>query len=163
MNARREPPPWIRLDKIDWLILQELQAEGRITNVELARRVGISPPPCLRRLRSLEEAGFILGYHAQLNPRLLGFEVEAYVMVRLNSQAEPDIAAFETLAREWPYVRECVLLTGEIDFLLKCVAPDLQSFQNFITRDLSAAPHIDQFRTAMAMRRAKSEPGLPLD
>lgn len=163
MNVRREPPPWIRLDKIDWLILQELQAEGRITNVELARRVGISPPPCLRRLRSLEEAGFILGYHAQLNPKLLGFEVEAYIMVRLNSQAEPDIAAFETLAREWPYVRECVLLSGDIDFMLRCVAPDLESFQNFITRDLSAAPHIDQFRTAMTIRRAKSEPGLPLD
>lgn len=163
MNARREPPPWIRLDKIDWLILQELQAGGRITNVELARRVGISPPPCLRRLRSLEEAGFILGYHAQLNPKLLGFEVEAYAMVRLNSQAEADITTFEKLAREWPYVRECVLLSGDIDFILKCVAPDLESFQNFITRDLSAAPHIDQFRIAIAMRRAKSEPGLPLE
>lgn len=163
MIVPREPPSWIRLDKIDWMILQELQAEGRITNVELARRVGISAPPCLRRMRALEEAGFILGYHAQLNPKLLGFEVEAYAMLRLTSQAEVDIAAFETLAREWPYVRDCVLLSGDVDFLLKCVAPDLESFQNFITRDLSAAPNLDQLRTSITIRRSKSEPGLPLD
>lgn len=163
MIARREPPPWIRLDRIDWMILQELQAQGRITNVELARRVGMSAPPCLRRMRALEEAGFVLGYHAQLNPKLLGFEVEAYAMVRLSSQAEPDITAFETLARDWPYVRDCVLLSGDVDFLMKCIAPDLESFQNFILRDLSAAPNVDQVRTALTIRKSKSEPGLPLD
>jgi DNA-binding Lrp family transcriptional regulator len=163
MNARREPPPWIRLDKIDWMILQELQAEGRVTNVELARRVGMSAPPCLRRMRALEEAGFILGYHASLNPKLLGFEVEAYAMVRLSGQAEADITAFEALARDWSYVRDCTLLSGDVDFLLKCIAPDLESFQNFIIRDLTAAPNVDQVRTAMTIRKSKSEYGLPLD
>ena len=87
MNIKREPPSWIKLDRIDWRILQEMQTDGRITNVELAARVGISAPPCLRRVRALEKAGFILGYHARLNAKLLGFEVEAYAMIRLTSQA----------------------------------------------------------------------------
>jgi DNA-binding Lrp family transcriptional regulator len=105
MNTRRQPPSWIKLDRIDWLILRELQADGRMTNVELASRVGISAPPCLRRLRALEKAGFILGYHAHLNAKLLGYDLEAYAMVRLSSQAEPDLIAFEERARAWSVVR----------------------------------------------------------
>jgi DNA-binding Lrp family transcriptional regulator len=163
MNVKREPPPWIKLDRIDWRILQEMQADGRITNVELAARVGISAPPCLRRVRALEKAGFILGYHARLNAKLLGFEVEAYAMVRLTSQAEADLTAFEDLVRSWDFVRECSMLAGEVDFLLRCIAPDLPSFQNFLIRDLTAAPHVDQVRTAFTIRTTKSEPGLPLD
>ncbi len=134
-----------------------------MTNVELASRVGISAPPCLRRVRALEKAGFILGYHARLNPKLLGFDVEAYAMVRLSSQSESDLAAFEALARSWSNVRECAMLSGDIDFLLKCVAPDLQTFQNFIIRDLTAAPNVDHVRTALTMRMSKLEPGLPLE
>lgn len=160
---KREPPSWIKLDRTDWLILKELQADGRITNIELARRVGISAPPCLRRMRSLEKAGFVLGYHATLNPKLLGFDVEAYAMVRLSSQAEADLNAFETLTRSWDYVRECAMLSGDVDFILKCVAPDLQSFQNFIIRDLTAAPNVDNVRTALTIRNVKSETGLPLE
>ena len=163
MNPRREPPSWIKLDRIDWLILQELQANGRITNIELARRVGISAPPCLRRVRALEKAGFILGYHAKLNPKLLGFDVEGYAMVRLVSQSEADLSAFEALAASWIYVRECAMLSGDIDFILKCIAPDFQAFQNFIIRDLTAAPNVDHVRTALTMRTAKAETGLPLD
>jgi DNA-binding Lrp family transcriptional regulator len=163
MNVRREPPSWIKLDRIDWRILQEMQADGRITNVELAARVGISAPPCLRRVRSLEKAGFILGYHARLNSKLLGFEVEAYAMIRLTSQAEADLAAFEALARSWAFVRECAMLAGEVDFLLKCIAPDLPTFQNFVIRDLTSAPNVDQVRTAFTIRTSKSEPGLPLE
>jgi DNA-binding Lrp family transcriptional regulator len=163
MKMKREPPSWIKLDRIDWLILRELQADGRMTNVELASRVGISAPPCLRRVRALEKAGFILGYHARLNPKLLGFDVEAYAMVRLGSQAEADLAAFEGRARSWEFVRECVMLSGDIDFMLKCVAPDLTSFQNFIIRDLTAAPNVDHVRTALAIRAAKNDPGLPLE
>jgi DNA-binding Lrp family transcriptional regulator len=163
MNTPRQPPSWIKLDRIDWLILRELQADGRMTNVELANRVGISPPPCLRRVRGLEQAGFILGYHAQLNPKLLGYDLEAYAMVRLASQAEADRIAFEELARSWSIVRECTMLSGDIDFMLKCVAPDLTSFQNFVIRDLTAAPNVDHVRTALAMRSVKYEPGLPLD
>jgi len=163
MKMRREPPSWIKLDRIDWLILKELQADGRMTNVELASRVGISAPPCLRRVRALEKAGFILGYHAKLNPKLLGFDVEAYAMVRLNSQAEADMAAFEARARSWEFVRECAMLAGDIDFILKCVAPDLTSFQNFVIRDLSAAPNVDHLRTALTMRMSKYDPVLPLE
>jgi DNA-binding Lrp family transcriptional regulator len=160
---KREPPSWIKLDRIDWLIIQQLQADGRMTNVELARRVGISAPPCLRRVRALEKAGFILGYHARLNPKLLGFDVDAYAMVRLSSQAEKDLATFESLARSWSYVRECAMLSGDIDFLLKCVAPDLPSFQNFIIRNLTTAPNVDHVRTALTIRVSKSEPGLPIE
>jgi len=163
MTNGREPPSWIRLDRIDWLILKELQSEGRMTNVELARRVGISAPPCLRRVRALEDAGFILGYGARLNPKLLGFDVVAYAMVRLESQSEADLAAFETLARSWSNVTECAMLSGDIDFLLKCVAPDLQSFQNFVIRELTAAPNVDHVRTALTIRMSKTDAGLPLE
>ena len=163
MNIKREPPSWIKLDRIDWRILQEMQTDGRITNVELAARVGISAPPCLRRVRALEKAGFILGYHARLNAKLLGFEVEAYAMIRLTSQAEADLAAFEKLVNSWAFVRECAMLAGEVDFLLRCVAPDLPSFQNFVIRDLTAAANVDQVRTAFTIRTTKSEPGLPLE
>ena len=114
-------------------------------------------------MRELEKAGFILGYHARLNPKLLGFGVEAYAMVRLNSQAETDLAAFETRVRSWEFVRECTMLSGDIDFMLKCVAPDLASFQNFVLRDLTAAPNVDHVRTALAIRTAKYDPGLPLE
>jgi DNA-binding Lrp family transcriptional regulator len=163
MKMKRESPSWIKLDRIDWLILKELQADGRMTNVELASRVGISAPPCLRRVRALEKAGFILGYHARLNPKLLGFDVEAYAMVRLTSQAEADLAAFEARVRAWEFVRECTMLSGDIDFMLKCIAPDLTSFQNFVIRDLTAAPNVDHVRTALAIRTAKYDPGLPLE
>ena len=119
--------------------------------------------PASARLRALERAGFILGYHARLNPKLLGYDVEAYAMVRLESQAESDLAAFEELVRSWTFVRECTMLSGDVDFILKCIAPDLPAFQNFVIRDLTAAPNVDQVRTAVAIRSVKSEPGLPLD
>jgi DNA-binding Lrp family transcriptional regulator len=101
-----------KLDEIDRKIMSELQADGRMTNVELASRVGISAPPCLRRVRTLEEAGYICGYHANVNPRELGFEVHVFAMVGLNSQAEADLAAFEARCRAWPLVRECHMLNG---------------------------------------------------
>ena len=103
------------------------------------------------------------GYHANLNAKLLGYDLEAYAMVRLTSQAEADLVAFEALTRSWSVVRECVMLSGDIDFMLKCVAPDLTSFQNFIIRDLTAAPNVDHVRTALAMRSVKHEPGVPLE
>ena len=94
-----------RLDPIDRKILAELQADGRMTNVELAKRVGISAPPCLRRVRTLEEAGYIKGYHAEVDARELGFEVQVFAMVGLASQAETDLTAFENRCRAWPLVR----------------------------------------------------------
>lgn len=150
-----------KLDEIDRKILAELQADGRMTNVELARRVGISAPPCLRRVRVLEEAGFIRGYHAQIDAHSLGFDVAVFAMVRLHSQSERDLAAFEDRARDWPLVRECHMLNGEIDFILKCVAPDLPRFQQFLTEQLTAAPNVASVKTSLVIRCAKDEPGVP--
>ena len=152
-----------KLDPIDRQILAELHADGRMTNVELASRVGISAPPCLRRVRTLEEAGFIKGYHADVDARELGFEVQVFAMVRLRSQAESDLAAFEGRCREWALVRECHMLNGEIDFILKCVAPDLSSFQNFLTEQLLSADNVASVKTSLVIRCAKQEPGLPFD
>ena len=155
--------PTTRLDDIDRKILAELQGDGRMTNVELARRVGIAAPPCLRRARTLEEAGYIQGYHADVNPRELGFEVQVFAMVRLQSQAESDLSAFEGRCRDWPLVRECHMLNGEIDFVLKCVAPDLSSFQTFLTGQLTAAENVASVKTSLVIRCAKDEPGVPFD
>ena len=152
-----------RLDPIDRKILAELQADGRMTNVELARRVGISAPPCLRRVRTLEEAGYIRGYHAKVDARGLGFEVQVFVMVGLSSQAEPDLAAFEERCIAWPLVRECHMLNGEVDFMLKCVAPDLSTFQSFLTEDLLKHPTVASVTTSLVIRGAKDEPGVPFD
>ncbi|MEL7183389.1 MAG: Lrp/AsnC family transcriptional regulator [Pseudomonadota bacterium] len=144
-------------------MLAELQADGRMTNVELARRVGISAPPCLRRVRALEEAGYIQGYHADVNARSLGFEVQVFAMVSLEKQAEVDLSAFEALCRQWPLVRECHMLNGEIDFILKCVAPDLSTFQSFLTGELTAADNVASVKTSLVIRGAKDTPGVPFD
>jgi len=152
-----------KLDPIDRRILAELQGDGRMTNVELARRVGISAPPCLRRVRTLEEAGFIRGYHADIDPRELGFEVQVFAMVRLLSQAEADLSNFEARCRAWSLVRECHMLNGEIDFILKCVAPDLSSFQSFLTEELLRAENVANVKTSLVIRCAKDQPGVPFD
>ena len=151
-----------RLDAIDWKILKELQDNGRMTNVELARRVGFSAPPCLRRVRALEEAGFIKGYRALLDEKLLGYEVTVFAMVHLTSQAEPDLKAFEDFVRKEPLVRECWMLSGEIDFVLKCVAPNLSTFQDFVAR-LTAEPHVRNVKTSLTLRSAKDAAMVPLE
>jgi len=150
-----------RLDAIDWNILKELQDDGRITNVELARRVGISAPPCLRRVRALEEAGFIRGYRALLDEKLLGYEVTVFAMVHLSSQAEADLLAFEQFVRNAPLVRECWMLSGEIDFVLKCVAPDLKTFQAFVA-ELTGAPHVRNVKTSLTLRNSKDSAMVPM-
>jgi DNA-binding Lrp family transcriptional regulator len=152
-----------RLDSIDRKILSELQADGRMTNVELAKRVGISAPPCLRRVRTLEESGLIGGYHADVDARGLGFEVQVFAMVGLDSQAETELVAFEQRCREWPLVRECHMLNGEVDFILKCTAPDLSSFQSFLTGQLLTTPNVASVKTSLVIRGAKDEPGVPFD
>ncbi|MEL7116033.1 MAG: Lrp/AsnC family transcriptional regulator [Pseudomonadota bacterium] len=152
-----------KLDEIDRQILAELQADGRMTNVELAKRVGISAPPCLRRVRALEEAGYIKSYHAKVDARMLGFEVQVYAMVGLQSQAEVDLSAFEAKCHEWPLVRECHMLNGEVDFILKCVSPDLSTFQTFLTEELTAADNVVSVRTSLVIRGAKDAPGVPFD
>ena len=155
--------PHSKLDPIDRMILAELQADGRMTNVELAKRVGISAPPCLRRVRTLEEMGYIRGYHATVDARKLGFEVQVFAMVGLVSQAEADLTAFENRCRAWPLVRECHMLNGEVDFILKCVSPDLSTFQSFLTEELTAADNVASVKTSLVIRDAKDEPGVPFD
>jgi len=152
-----------RLYVTDWRILRELQADGRITNVELAQRVGISAPPCLRRVRALEEAGIIKGFTALLDAKALGFDVTAFAMVGLHSQAEADLIAFEERARSSPIVRDCYMLSGEIDFVLKCVATDLSAFQDFIIHELTAAPNVASVKTSLVIRASKHATGVPIE
>lgn len=152
-----------KIDAIDRKIMAELQADGRMTNVELSKRLGISAPPCLRRVRMLEEQGLIKGYHAQVDSRALGFEVMVFALVGLSSQAEADLVAFEELCEDWPLVRECHMLNGEIDFMLKCVAPDLSTFQTFLIGDLTSAPNVASVKTSLVIRGTKQQPGVPFD
>lgn len=153
----------VKLDRIDRRILNDLQANGRMTNVDLARHAGISAPPCLRRVRALEEAGYIRGYHADIDPEALGFHVTVFAHVGLNSQAEADLKAFERLVNQWPEVRECHMLAGETDFLLKVVAADWDAYQRFLTTKLTAAPNISHVKSALAIRTSKSQPGVPVE
>ncbi len=153
----------VKLDRIDRRILRDLQENGRMTNVELARRTGISAPPCLRRVRALEESGVIRGYHGDINPQSLGFGVTVFAHVGLASQAEHDLKAFEELVTSWPQVRECHMLAGETDFLLKIVASDWDAYQKFLTTQLTTAPSVSHVKSALAIRTAKQLPGVPIE
>lgn len=153
----------VKLDRIDRRILRDLQADGRMTNVDLARRAGISAPPCLRRVRALEEAGFIRGYHADINPKMMGYEVTVFAQVGLMSQAETDLRRFEETVGGWPQVRECHMLAGETDFLLKVVAESWDAYQTFLTTKLTTAPNVSHVKSALSIRTAKFEPGVPID
>jgi DNA-binding Lrp family transcriptional regulator len=152
----------VRLDPLDWRILKELQSDGRMTNVALAARVGLSAPPCLRRVRALEEAGLIAGYTVLLDEATLGFKLTAFAMVGLHNQGEAELRAFENTVLGWPLVREAYMLSGESDYMLKCVAPDLTAFQEFILDVLTATPNVASVKTFLTIRRAKREPGVPI-
>jgi DNA-binding Lrp family transcriptional regulator len=152
----------LNLDAIDLKLLSELQADGRITNVDLATKVGLTAPPCLRRMRALEQSGVIKSYHADVDPALLGYTITVFAMVSLKSQAEEDLRAFEAHMRSLPDVRECHMLNGEIDFILKIVARDLQSFQELLTSQLTSAPNVTSVKTSLTIRTAKDEPGVPI-
>ena len=151
------------MDAIDRRLLAELQDEGRVTNVELAQRVGLTAPPCLRRVRALEDAGVIKGYHAELDASKLGFAITVFALVSLKSQAEESLRQFEDHMRTLPEVRECHMLNGEIDFILKIVSRDLQSFQEFLTSKLTPAPNVASVKTSLTIRTAKQVPGVPLE
>ena len=153
----------IPIDGLDRTILATLQEEGRITNVELARRVGLTAPPCLRRMRALEEDGVIRGYHAELDAAALGYAIMVFALVSLRSQAEADLRAFEEHVAGLPEVRECHMLNGEIDFILKIVAHDLQSFQSFLTSKLTPAPNVASVKTSLTIRTSKTACGIPVD
>ena len=150
-------------DDIDRQIMAHLQNDGRMTNVDLAERVGLTAPPCLRRVRTLEEKGAIRGYHADLDPSWLGYSITVFAMVSLKSKAETDLEAFEAHVAEIPEIRECYMLNGDIDFILKIVARDLSSFQQFLTTKLTTAPNVEHVRTSLTIRSSKSLPGVPVD
>ncbi len=152
----------VKLDRIDRRILRDLQEHGRMTNVELAKRAGISPPPCLRRVRALEEKGCIIGYHAEVASEPLGFGVTVFAHVGLHSQAEADLIAFERLVATWPEVRACHMLAGEADFLLKIVATDWDAYHRFLTSGLTAAPNVSVVKSALAIRTSKNLAGVPI-
>ena len=149
------------IDAIDRRILSELQEDGRMTNVELARRAGISAPPCLRRVRRLEEAGIIRGYHADTDPQLLGWEVTFFVIVGLESQREAALAAFETLVSAWPEVRECHMIRGGGDFLLRLVARGTAA-ENELTSRLTEAPGVARIQTLQTIRTSRALTGVPI-
>lgn len=153
----------IKLDKIDRKILDALQKDGRITNVDLSKLAGISAPPCLRRVRALEDAGLIKSYHARLNAQALGFGIIVFAHVKLKSQAETDLKKFEDQCKEWRLVRECHMLSGEVDYLLKIVAKDWDSYQKFLTEDLTAAENVISVKTMPLVRTAKEKPGVPVE
>ena len=160
--TKRPPMGRMKLDKIDRLILRSLQEDGRMTNVELARRANISAPPCLRRVRALEESGVIAGYHADIDPTALGYGEMIFAQVGLSSQAEHDLRAFEDLVLSWPEVRECFMLRGEWDFMLKIVAKDGESYNRFLTTHLTTAPNVVRVKSADVIRRSKYQPGAPI-
>ena len=143
------------LDAIDIKILKELQQDGRMTNVELAERVGISAPPCLRRVRKLEEAGIIEGYHALLNGQKLGYDLTAFCMVGLKRQSDADLKGFASTVQQWPLVREAWMVNGDSDFLLRCSAENLTQFQDFVIEVLTADEHVDTVRTMLTIRQVK--------
>lgn len=152
-----------KLDTIDRKILKHLQDDGRITNVDLADKVGITAPPCLRRVRALEDAGFITGYHADLNKEGLGFGITVFVMVGLDSQSDGDLQAFSNIVESWPLVREAFMINGEFDYVLKIVARDLAEFQEFLTTELIPADHVGIVKTSLTIKSVKCEPGIPID
>jgi len=151
------------LDQIDRTILHELQEDGRMTNVDLARKAGLTAPPCLRRVRALEESGVIESYHARLSAAALGYGITVFALVSLRSQAEEDLRHFESHVAALPEVRECHMLNGEIDFILKIVAHDLQAFQQFLTSQLTTAPNVASVKTSLTIRTSKDIPGIPVD
>lgn len=155
--------PAADLDDIDYAILALLQRDGRISNVDLAHKVQLTAPPCLRRVRALEERGYIRSYHALLDCAALGYGIMVFAMVSLKSQAEADLQAFEDYVETLPEVRECHMLNGEIDFMIKIIAHDLQSFQKFLTRHLTSAPNVASVKTSLTIRTSKNEIGVPIE
>ncbi|MCX5619378.1 Lrp/AsnC family transcriptional regulator [Bombella pollinis] len=149
------------LDEIDRSILAELQQDGRVTNVELARRVGISAPPCLRRVRRLEEMGLIQGYHAALAPAQLGWTISFYALIGLDSQKSVVLEEFEALVAQWPETRECHMIRGGEDFLLRLMARDAEH-QNRLTRDLIEVTHVVRVQTLQVIRTSCERAGVPI-
>ena len=155
--------PRIKLDKIDRKILDNLQKNGRMSNVDLAKEAGISAPPCLRRVRALEEAGLIKSYHARVDNKALGYGVTVFAKVKLENHADTELKAFEDACMNWDCVRECWMLTGDTDFLLKIVARDWDDYQQFLTNQLTALQNVSGVKSSLSIRASKEDTGVPID
>ena len=151
-----------RLDDIDRRILAELQRDGRLSNVELAARVGLSASPCLARVRRLEREGILKGYVALVSPEALGLAITVFIQVALERQSERTLEIFETRVRAFPEVMECYLMTGDSDYLLRLVAPDVQALQRFIIQDLTTIPGVANIRSSFALKQVAYRTALPL-
>ena len=149
-------------DAIDWKILGRLQDDARLSNVELAQAVNLSPSPCLTRVRALEDSGLISRYVTLLDPIKLGLTVSVFISVRLEKQIERSLDVFERAIKERPEVMECYLMTGESDYLLRVVVPDVQALERFIVDFLSRIPGIGNLQSSFALKQVKYQTALPL-
>jgi len=152
-----------KLDKIDLIILASLQTNSRMSNAKLAHRLGISAPACLRRVQALEARGHLKGYHAYVDTKSLGFGITILAQVKLRSHADPDLKAFEAQVAGWPLVRESYMVAGDIDFLLKVVARDWKSYQEFLLGELNPLPNVARVQSILTIRATKNLPGVPID
>lgn len=150
------------IDAIDVRILNELQANARLTNVELANRVHLSPSPCLARVRTLEESGLISSYVTLLNPLQLGLNVSVFIEIRLERQVEQALNRFEEAVLSYPEVMECYLMTGDSDYLLRVVVADVQALERFILNELTKISGVANIRSSFALKQVKYKTALPL-
>lgn len=154
--------PTLKIDETHLRILRDLQADGRMTNVELASRANISAPPCLRRVRALEEDGLIRGYHADIDSALLGFKETFFALVGLDGQSQDVLQGFEEWANGIPEIRECHMIRGGGDFMLKLLARD-KEHRDDLTMRLTAANHVSNVSTFETIRTSKDETGAPIE
>lgn len=152
-----------KLDGIDRQILHDLQADGRMSNVDLAKRVGISAPPCLRRVKTLEDKAIIRGYHADIDPAILDYHLVVYANVGLEKHADEDLRAFTALVETWPMVREAYMMAGDTDYMLKVVARDWDHYNEFFSKTLTKAPNVVHVKSNMTIRCVKNKPGIPIE
>ena len=150
------------MDAIDLRILEHLQHDARVSNVELARAVNLSPSPCLARVRALERAGYIERFVTLLDAKRLGLTVNVLVQVTLEKQIEPALETFEKAVRERPEVMECYLMTGDADYLLRVLVPDVPAFERFILEFLSRVPGVGNIKSSFALKQVKYQTALPL-
>jgi Lrp/AsnC family leucine-responsive transcriptional regulator len=160
--ASRRKIPSMELDAIDWKILDLLQADARLSNVELARQIGLSPSPCLTRVRALEKGGYISRHVTLLDSVRVGLRVSVFIQVTLERQIEVALETFERAIRARPEVMECYLMTGDADYLLRVVVPDVQALEHFILAFLSKVPGVGNIKSSFALKQVKYQTALPL-
>lgn len=152
-----------KLDRQDFRILQELQRNGRLSNVELAQRVNLSPSPCLARVRELERSGVIDRYVALLEPSEIGLNLSVFIAITLERQVEPALGNFEAAMASYPEVMECYLMTGDSDYLIRVVVADVRALERFIVNELSKIPEISNIKSSIAIKQVKYDTALPIN